>query len=125
MGISALMPTISVLIIALTCFILMDQSILRYSLFMHISSVHIEDKNHKSYEKLCCKIFVLYLQLGSWWAGDSPSSRNVQLEESPEAQNWRDGNETVTFPLKGRTIKVVTIIVSCKRNILLVLLDHV
>lgn len=51
-------------------------------------------------------------QLGSWWAGDSPDSRTIQLENTTEVQHWSDQNQTYTFPLKGRTIKVVTIIVS-------------
>lgn len=51
-----------------------------------------------------------YFKLGSWWAGDSPGSRTIQLENTTEVQHWRDQNQTYTFPLKGRTIKVVTII---------------
>lgn len=58
---------------------------------------------------------LFFFQLGSWWAGESPGSRTIQLENTPEVQRWRDQNQTYTFPLKGRTIKVVSIIVSFSR----------
>ncbi|XP_061165181.1 glutamate receptor ionotropic, kainate 3-like [Saccostrea echinata] len=51
-----------------------------------------------------------HFKLGSWWAGDSPELRIVKLENTSEVQRWRDRNQTYTFPLRGRTIKVVTII---------------
>lgn len=61
------------------------------------------------------QFYVIFFQLGSWWAGESPGSRTIQLENTPEVQRWRDQNQTYTFPLKGRTIKVVSIIVSFSR----------
>ncbi|XP_056009861.1 glutamate receptor ionotropic, kainate 2-like isoform X3 [Ostrea edulis] len=51
-----------------------------------------------------------YFKLGSWESGDSPYQRGVKLENSPDVERWRNRNQTYTFPLKGRTIKVVTII---------------
>ncbi|XP_062608529.1 glutamate receptor ionotropic, kainate 3-like [Saccostrea cucullata] len=51
-----------------------------------------------------------HFKLGSWWAGDSPELRVIELENTSEVQHWRNRNQTFTFPLRGRTIKVVTII---------------